>query len=428
MRRLIITPLVVFSLTVSLQANSRWLNLYIPEFDNLRNDPSVAWLSSGFVDILSQKFTELDGVRVFGRPALEKILQDKTVLLTQRAGTDNILVMGTYSRDLDQVTVNAQIINISNWAELGMVRTASSMTNITIMGNDLFAKLSEGLKEHLPPSPKADELYPLGGGYSDAPEMNRQTKEVGESIDQALEGLEKAMDVFIGARGVEKGTVTSHGKFSRELNFGTKETPSGPATKEAMMLEEILELVAANPYGVQIGEPKVEVDPESKGKTVFLSLPVKYSLKENLISDMLRSLPYTGVRQEGTLTTIEFARNKFPISGELSDRITKGEFRVVPVVQFLGQNGKVHTAILDSGDPYWHSQSRKKSNTRTEHIFSQLVAFTVSGWSLQVTMEAVDINATYTVEMPRTEVGLLSQVVVEFVPESNLKKYLSNVL
>ena len=84
---------------------------------------------------------------------------------------------------------------------------------------------------------------------------------------------------------------------------------------------------------------------------------------------MLRSLPYTGVRQEGTLTTIEFARNKFPISGELSDRITKGEFRVVPVVQFLGQNGKVHTAILDSGDPYWHSQSRKKSNTRTEHYF-----------------------------------------------------------
>ena len=143
---------------------------------------------------------------------------------------------------------------------------------------------------------------------------------------------------------------------------------------------------------------------------------------------MLRSLPYTGVRQEGTLTTIEFARNKFPISGELNDRITKGEFRVVPVVKFLGQNGKVHTAILDSGDPYWNSQSRKKSNTRIEHIFSQLVAFTVSGWSLQVTMEAVDINATYTVEMPRTEVGQLSQVVVEFVPESKLQKYLSNVL
>ena len=195
-----------------------------------------------------------------------------------------------------------------------------------------------------------------------------------------------------------------------------------------MMLEEILELVAANPYGVQIGEPKVEVDPENKGKMVFLTLPVKYSLKEDLISDMLRSLPYTGVRQEGTLTTIEFARNKFPISNKLSDRIAKGEFRVVPVVQLLDQSGNVYTTILDSGDPYWHSQSRKNTNTRTEHIFSQLVAFTVSGWSLQVTMEAVDINATYTVEMPRTEVGQLSQVVIEFVPESKLQKFLANVL
>ena len=411
-----VIALTVFSLTASLQANSRWLNLYILEFDNLRNDPSVAWLSSGFVDILSKKFTDLDGVRVYGRPALEKILQDKTILLTHRAGTDNILIIGTFSRELDQVTVNVQIINVSNWAELGLVRTVGSMNNITILGSDLFAKLTAGLKENIPPSPKPGELYPLGG-YTDMPEMNRQTKEVGKSIGQALEGLEKAMDIFIGARGVTGGTVPSRGKFSRELNFGTKETPSVPASKEAMMLEEILELVAANPYGVQIGEPKVEVDPENKGKMVFLSLPVKYSLKEDLISDMLRSLPYTGVRQEGTLTTIEFARNKFPISNKLSDRIAKGEFRVVPVVQLLDQSGNVYTTILDSGDPYWHSQSRKNTNTRTEHIFSQLVVFTVSGWSLQVTMEAVDINATYTVEMPRTEVGQLSQVVIEFVPE-----------
>jgi len=427
MRRSMVIALTVFSLTASLQANSRWLNLYIPEFDNLRNDPSVAWLSSGFADILSKKFTDLDGVRVYGRPALEKILQDKTILLTHRAGTDNILIIGTFSRELDQVTVNVQIINVSNWAELGLVRTVGSMNNITILGSDLFAKLTAGLKENIPPSPKAGELYPLGG-YTDMPEMNRQTKEVGKSIGQALEGLEKAMDIFIGARGVAGGTVPSRGKFSRELNFGTKETPSEPASKEAMMLEEILELVAANPYGVQIGEPKVEVDPENKGKMVFLSLPVKYSLKEDLISDMLRSLPYTGVRQEGTLTTIEFARNKFPISNKLSDRIAKGEFRVVPVVQLLDQSGNVYTTILDSGDPYWHSQSRKNTNTRTEHIFSQLVAFTVSGWSLQVTMEAVDINATYTVEMPRTEVGQLSQVVIEFVPESKLQKFLANVL
>ena len=69
------------------------LNLYIPEFDNLKNEESLEWLSSGFVDILSKKFNEVDGVRVYGRSALEKILQDKSILLTQRVGTKNILLM-----------------------------------------------------------------------------------------------------------------------------------------------------------------------------------------------------------------------------------------------------------------------------------------------------------------------------------------------
>lgn len=424
MRRRTATPLLIPIMAVTLTGSPRWLNLYVPEFDNLRNDPSVAWLSSGFVDIVNKKFGEMDGVRVFGRAALEKILQDKSVLLTQRPGTENILIMGTFSRELDQITVNAQIINVANWQELGTIRTVGSMNKITEIGEDLFTKVSAGLRERLPPSPKPGELQPLAG-RADQPEMNRQTKEVGASIDRALEGLEKAMDVYIGARGVGNATVPSRGKFSRELNFGTKEAPSEPASRDALMLAEILELVAANPYHAEIGEPKVEVDPESKGKTVLLSLPVTYSLKENLIGEMLRTLPYTGVRQEGTLTTIEFARNRFPISSELSDRISRGEFRIIPVVQLLDQYGKVQTAILDSNDPYWHNESRKNKSTRTEQIFSQLVVFTVSGWSLQVTMEAVEIGATYTLEMPREEVSRLSRVVVEFVPESEVRRFLA---
>ena len=140
---------------------------------------------------------------------------------------------------------------------------------------------------------------------------------------------------------------------------------------------------------------------------------------------MLRSLPYTGVKHDGTLTSVEFARNKFPISETLNHRITKGQYRVVPVVQLLNQSGGIHTAIIDSGDPHWNQQSSLFSNAIVENIFSPLVAFTLSGWSLQVTMEAIDINANYSIEMSRSEVSQLSEIVVEFVPESNLKKFLN---
>ena len=142
---------------------------------------------------------------------------------------------------------------------------------------------------------------------------------------------------------------------------------------------------------------------------------------------MLRSLPYTGVRQEGSLTTIEFSRDKFPVSGNLNERIIKGDFRIVPIVQLLNNNGGIHTTILDTGDPYWHNELRKDKKAITEHIFSPLVAFTVSGWSLQVTMEAVEITAIYTLEFSRGEISNLSRINVEFVPESELRNFISSL-
>ena len=98
------------------------------------------------------------------------------------------------------------------------------------------------------------------------------------------------------------------------------------------------------------------------------------------------------------------------------------------MVLLLDQSGAAHTTILDTGDPYWQGQSSRRDRTKSEHIFSPLVAFTVSGWSLQVTMEAVNIEAEYIVEMARRDVAKLSEVVVEFVPEADLRKFLATTL
>ena len=402
------------------------LNLYIPEFDNLKNEESLEWLSSGFVDILSKKFNEVDGVRVYGRSALEKILQDKSILLTQRVGTKNILLMGTYIRNLDEVTVNIQIINVSNWDDIGIFSSVSSMSNVPTMGDKIFQQITKALGNNIP-AIKQNSLASPFLKQSDIPEMNRQTKEVSKSIDNALENLEEAMDVYIGARTKEEGTIISEGRFTKELNFGNKKIPNAPETKEALLLEEILERIGSNPYDVEINDPKIEIDPESEGNSVLFSLSINYTLKEDLIQEMLRSLPYTGVRQEGSLTTIEFSRDKFPVSGNLNERIIKGDFRIVPIVQLLNNNGGIHTTILDTGDPYWHNELRKDKKAITEHIFSPLVAFTVSGWSLQVTMEAVEITAIYTLEFSRGEISNLSRINVEFVPESELRNFISSL-
>ena len=294
------------------------------------------------------------------------------------------------------------------------------------MGDKIFQQITKALGDNIP-AIKQNSLASPFLKQSDIPEMNRQTKEVGKSIDTALENLEEAMDVYIGARTKEEGTIISEGRFTKELNFGNKKIPNAPETKEALLLEEILERIGSNPYNVEINDPKIEIDPESEGNSVLFSLSINYTLKEDLIQEMLRSLPYTGVRQEGSLTTIEFSRDKFPVSGNLNERIIKGDFRIVPIVQLLNNNGGIHTTILDTGDPYWHNELRKDKKAITEHIFSPLVAFTVSGWSLQVTMEAVEITAIYTLEFSRGEISNLSRINVEFVAESELRNFISSL-
>jgi len=403
----------------------RWLNLYILEFDNIKSEPSIQWLSTGFVDMMKQKFENIDGVRILGRSEMERILQDRSSLLRQKAGTRNVLLMGTFTRELDQVVVNAQLINIANWDELGKVVTRGSLNRVPALSSDLFRKVSEALKGQLPSQEPGTLKTPLV--EAKPPQYSQQMKDLNLSLSSALEDLEEAMDLTIGARELADGTVESHGKFSRDFTFGSSGNEEVMPPEDVEMLEEILTRISSNPYQVTIGKPEMEIK-DDNSKMIVLTLPVKYSLRENLIKDMLKSLPYTGVRQKGSLTTIEFSRNKFPLPEFLNDRVKKGAFRTVPIIQLLDYDGKVRTVILDSTDPYWYKRKAGSVNYVTEHIFSPLVVFTIGSWSLQVTMEAVDIKANYVLELPQKEVARYARVVVEFVPETELSQFLSALL
>ena len=61
------------------------------------------------------------------------------------------------------------------------------------------------------------------------------------------------------------------------MNFGNKKIPNAPETKEALLLEEILERIGSNPYNVEINDPKIEIDPESEGNSVLFSLSINFA-------------------------------------------------------------------------------------------------------------------------------------------------------
>jgi len=417
--------LLVFQTTHIAKTAPRWLNLYILEFDNIRSDPSVVWLGEGFGDVIRQKFSEIDGIRIFGRSELEEILQDRSRLLRQPTGTRNVLVMGSFVRDLDRISVTVQLLNIANWEQLGKIEATGSINQFSALGNDLFTKLTSELRGQFPPREPGILQPPYA--ITEPPEYQKQVKDLSSSLSSALKDLEESMDLYIGAREEVEGMGESDGKYYRDFTFDASGVVEELPPRDVEILEDVLAIISRNPYRVEIGDPKIEVR-NKKEDRIRLLLPITYSLRENLIKDMLSSLPYTAMRQDGSVVLLEFSRRKFNIPETLVERISKGKFRVVPVIQLLDGDGKVRSVILDTSDPYWYKQASRSVTFTTEHIFSPLVVFSVSGWSLQVTMESIDINATYNLELPRKEIATYSRVQVEFVPETELIQFLSHIL
>lgn len=406
--------------------SAKRLKLYLLDFDNIRNDETVSWLSRGLVDMVSTGFQDVDGVRVHDRVALERILQDRSLLLSQPSGTRSILVMGSFTRELDQLTVNIQLINIANWVELGSFVTRGSLNQVSKLGEDLVLRMKIALEGEIP-QPDARGILKSPDAKAPIPEYRQQAKELNFSLETAVEDLEKVMDLYIGSRDELDPTVSEGSTFSREFSFSPGGIVEDVPTKDAVMLEEIINTVSSNPYIVDISRPSLHVPSENDG-TVLFALSVKYSLRENVIKDMLSSLPYSAMRQDGSLISLQFSRREMRIPHALIERISRGDFRIVPVIQLMDKEGRARTIILETSEPSWYRRTSSNVRFLTEHQFSPLIAFTASGNSLQVTMETVEINAEYMISLSRHEAVDYTKVLIEFIPESELESFLGKLL
>ena len=424
--RFYILIVIVLTAGATNLSSAKRLNLYLLDFDNIKNDETVSWLGRGLVDMVSAGFQNVDGVRIHEQVALERILQDRSLLLRQASGTRSLLVMGSFSRNLDQLTVNIQLINIANWVELGSFATRGSLNHISKLGEDIILQMKMALEGEIPKL-DARGVLRTPDTKTPIPEFRQQAKELNFSLETAVEDLEKAMDLYIGSRGVADPTIAEGSTFSREFSFTSGGTVDDVPTADALMLEQIINTISSNPYIVEISRPSLYVQSEGDG-TVQLVLSVKYALRENVIKDMLSSLPYSAMRQDGSLISLQFSRREMAIPQALINRINRGDFRIVPVIRMMDKAGRVRTVILETTEPSWYQRKSSIVRFLTEHQFSPLIAFTASGNSLQVTMETVEINAEYMISLSRQEAVDYTKVLIEFVSESELENFVGKLL
>ena len=109
------------------------LYLYLLPFDNNNNEQVIAWLGTGFTDMLTKEMTPIEGLFLRNRSDLENIMNNRGLLLKQPRDSRNILALGKYTRKMDEISIDMQFIDIANWEELDKREVIGSYNNICLL-------------------------------------------------------------------------------------------------------------------------------------------------------------------------------------------------------------------------------------------------------------------------------------------------------
>ena len=419
--------LCMMVISVNFLAAAPKLYLYLLPFDNINNEQAISWLGGGFADMLTKEMTTIEGLFLRNQDDLENIMNNRALLLKQPRDSRNILALGKYSRKMDQIAVDMQFIDIANWEELDRRQVIGSYNNIPQLNNELAEVVKTVCTPYLPKKKTTKKIYP----DFTTPQAMAIPKTFGErgavitsSIEDALIGLERSMDFVIGARGKPKEAPAkkpvAEDEWVVDINNRPFNEPSPENVNNTALLEQVLANLMDKPYDVFLYKPTYVYDEDVDDKMITVNMRVDYGIKGDIINDMLTSLPYTGLKQDGSLMIVHFDRENFNFSPELTKNISLGNYRAVPVIRFLDKDGIVMAIILDTPESRWYNVSSNKIYFIPLHQFSPLVDFTMGGWSLQVALEDVEIKAHYSLQMSIKEVDRISRVSLKFVPEAEL--------
>ena len=406
------------------------LNVYVIPFDNSKIEQALSWLSDAFSSMISANLSDQDRVYVKNQFNLEEVMSNRSLLTQQKPGTKNFLVLGKYERSLDKLIISIQLIDITTWDEVDSRRITGYYNKIDDVNSSIVEMVKTMLSPYLPKPSKSK--YPTlteGKGMQEPPSYAQSAIDASTAIDKAIIDLEKKLDVSIGAQGQVNPDESIEIEGEWILDFSKEDYENAKPENEmnTVMMVEVLENLMNNPYTVSLDKPKFNYDPQNK-KEFLVQLPVNYKLKSSIIKDMLKSLPYSGLKQDGNLTIFYFNRDKYNFPPDISEKIKLGKYRSIPVIQLQNTNGVPLAVLVDSHDKIIQNLNSDRVVFKSFRSFSPLIDFTVGGWSMQVSLETVDIPANYEFKIDVNTANSISRVKLKFVPENELHAYLSTLL
>ena len=422
---------------------SRTVTLYVIDFDNLAGDSNLDWLSKALKDMILLRLEEEPLLRARDAGQIAPFLESrsaKRVAKGTRLAGNSLLLMGTYRREDARLVMGLQLLDMDNWAGLKQETVEAIYSDIPQVNKQLVEAVlamvkgldfASGVRLDAPPMPPAAGV-PAGrlegeGKFISPEDYARDLPAAREDLEQALTDLEEVMDRYSGFQGEAGETQRLGEAYSREFNLEGFGVLPEERARHTALFEDVLRRVADNPYSAEIGQLDLVVDPFNEQR-VFLNIPITYRIKNTLLEDMLYSLPYVSTRETGSMRAVRYDKSSFNFSPELLRGIARGNFRVTPVVTLQDAGGRARVVIVDSPDLAWERYFPSQGITAVrQKRFVSMLAVTTSGYAVDVRLGTTDQEVTYVVEVDVSLLTSTARVVVRFMKEEQLERFLRSL-
>jgi hypothetical protein len=397
-------------------------NLLLMEFENVSNNSEFSHLQQSLPDLVKENFAFRQDITIsyagelfpfFKSPKTEKI--------------SGLLVNGQFTVDGTEIIVLYEILDINTWDVLEKRSYSCQDKDLICIHNAMVFSIEESLNPYL-----IDDGDDQSSGISKRetqpteteiePNLPRQT------IVHALDNLAAEADFHISINHPSNDRGQYGDRYYRDFDVKDLVEPTYPSIeKNTEQLITLLNQILVNPYNVEIGELEAELDPFDD-TMAQLNVPVEYSVKSNLIQDLLTTLPHSKFDNKNGVVILQFSNEEFLFDDILLDKLSLMEYQVIPLIMFSSKSGALQSIILDSWEKKYDYLTPHNVSFSRQHKFTPLLAITPGPDNIQVTIDTSTILADYSLNMDLPTLEDYTKMTVKFFHESDLDTYLTVTL
>ena len=224
-------------------------------------------------------------------------MNDRRLMMRQPRGSRNFLLLGKYKRKLDEIHVDIQLVDISNWQEEKSDKIIQKYSAIPLLNKNVGESIRKMIepytpKQNLDNKTLAYSSYSKPKAEKKKNPIHAESNKLVYNLDSQIAELEASMDALLGAKKredsiPEKGVTRQETDgWNMDFNIDEKIEYNPKNSANTKMLTTVLDQLLNNPYDIELKRPELIYHNDDE-LYMTVRFPVSYKLKEEIIKDML---------------------------------------------------------------------------------------------------------------------------------------------